>query len=928
MDVREFQRDAVLRMMNFNAGDEEDEDGGLASEGAWSDQWKVIVYDSFCRDVIQPLLSVTQMRKQGVTLHMLLSSDREQIPDVPAVYFVLPTEDAVARISRDCAARLYDAFHLNFASPLPRPRLEQLASGAVESDSLALIAKVYDQFLQFVSLEDRLFVLQQPRSYLSYRDPRLEGEAIMAAMDDITNGLFCVLATMKVVPIIRAPRGGPAEMVAKKLDAMLREHLLGGSRLFDAGAARSFSRPLLIILERNIDLAVCLRHTTSYQALLHDLLQLRNNRLTLERGGKTTQLQLDSREDAFWAESAGRLFPDAISMHSEQLKQVQDKEAEIRAHTRDAPEGSEESKSEADVSPSSLMTALDSLPVVLEQRKVLERHGDILEAAFSAVAEREVATFLELEGSITSTAHADVAEVEALLADAEKGNVADKLRLLCVYYLCCKPSKEDMTRLEAALRSGTATAEEDVDLSALAYLKRTSSLSLAGATASLAKEASSSGSSGGGGGGSAARPTAVLFVRTHHELSPLRMSMLQQWASLLSGLLSVARGYQLRRETVRSLEESDMELLRQWEAALKESLTADVSEDSVQCWAPAVCLQASAVLAAERVRVVYTADGTQTLLGQAGMSPEEAAVKSPSRPVGELSEEELEAEETRVPLLDPEALPAGGDGTRGATPSFGFLAVLRPGGGRLHDDDMLLLTGWARLLSVDLANMRTFQQLARQQARLDAMLAATEQLFEDVPLPPLLSHLARQLAALCGCDRVQMLLPVPAAEEGGRRVDDLPPPLAPGMPRTLPVADGSCALQVVVDTLAHYGGAAPACVHLGAGFAGFVAVSGQPLLLSPVDEGDARLESAVLAGRHFKPAHVLALPLQTTTGELLGVLQMGASSMPLTSQEEETAVFFALAMKHVIEHGRLKQTTSLLRKVDDGAEGGVEEGDG
>lgn len=42
--------------------------------GEWSDQWKVLVYDKPCRNIISTLLHVTQLRKQGVTLHMLVNT--------------------------------------------------------------------------------------------------------------------------------------------------------------------------------------------------------------------------------------------------------------------------------------------------------------------------------------------------------------------------------------------------------------------------------------------------------------------------------------------------------------------------------------------------------------------------------------------------------------------------------------------------------------------------------------------------------------------------------------------------------------------------------------------------------------------------------------------------------------------------------------
>ena len=77
---------------------------------------------------------------------------RDRIPDVPAVYFVQPTEANVERIAKDCAENLYDEIHVNFVSTLPRPLLESLARRVVESESVRRVSKVYQQHLNFVAL--------------------------------------------------------------------------------------------------------------------------------------------------------------------------------------------------------------------------------------------------------------------------------------------------------------------------------------------------------------------------------------------------------------------------------------------------------------------------------------------------------------------------------------------------------------------------------------------------------------------------------------------------------------------------------------------------------------------------------------------------------------------------------------------------------
>lgn len=44
-------------------------------EKSLDDPWKVLIYDTFCRDIISPLLKVGELRKQGVTLHMYVQLD-------------------------------------------------------------------------------------------------------------------------------------------------------------------------------------------------------------------------------------------------------------------------------------------------------------------------------------------------------------------------------------------------------------------------------------------------------------------------------------------------------------------------------------------------------------------------------------------------------------------------------------------------------------------------------------------------------------------------------------------------------------------------------------------------------------------------------------------------------------------------------------
>lgn len=99
----------------------------------------------------------------------LLKSERDAIPDVPAIYFISPTVENVNRLCLDLKNELYENYFLNFISPIPRSLLEEIAQAAIQSNSVTLVSKVFDQYLNFISLDDELFCLKHHnRESISY----------------------------------------------------------------------------------------------------------------------------------------------------------------------------------------------------------------------------------------------------------------------------------------------------------------------------------------------------------------------------------------------------------------------------------------------------------------------------------------------------------------------------------------------------------------------------------------------------------------------------------------------------------------------------------------------------------------------------------------------------------------------------------------
>ena len=119
-------------------------------------------------EAISPLLSVSQLRSRGVTLHLMISSEREPIPDVPAIYFVEPSRSNLQIIASDCAKGLYGTVYLNFVTKLERPLMKEFAKLIVQSNSLSNIASIHDLYLDYICLE-RFLKSQQTRELLCHQ---------------------------------------------------------------------------------------------------------------------------------------------------------------------------------------------------------------------------------------------------------------------------------------------------------------------------------------------------------------------------------------------------------------------------------------------------------------------------------------------------------------------------------------------------------------------------------------------------------------------------------------------------------------------------------------------------------------------------------------------------------------------------------------
>lgn len=444
--------------------------------------WKVLVFDDLGRDVISSVLRVNDLRTWGVTMHMHIASSRHPIPDVPVLYLVEPTASNLKAITSDLSKGLYSPAYLNFLSSIPRPLLEDFARQTAEAGTSESIAQFFDQYLNFIVGEPDLFSLgmRKENTYWALNSARTKDEELDYVIDRIVSGLFSVMVTMGVMPIIRCPKGAAAEMISAKLDRKLRDHILNSKdNLFSAPSNRPStatgnpsSRPVLIILDRNVDLIPMLSHSWTYQSLVHDILNMKLNRITVETpvdennpAKGTTKKAYDlTSNDFFWSKNASVPFPQVAEDIDAELSRYKDDANEITKKT--GASSIEDLQNDTSASAQHLKAAITLLPELRERKAVLDMHMNILAGLLTGIKNRQLDNFFQMEENIMKQTKAQILEV---LTDEAKGKEPmDKLRLFIIWFLSTEQdvTRADMEKFEEALKAAGA------DTTSLAYVKQ------------------------------------------------------------------------------------------------------------------------------------------------------------------------------------------------------------------------------------------------------------------------------------------------------------------------------------------------------------------------------------------------------------------------------------------------------------------------
>ena len=214
-----------------------------------------------------------------------------------------------------------------------------------------------------------------------------------------------------------------------------------------------------------------LSHSWTYQSLVHDVLKMRLNRITVEipsddvSGKAAANRSYDlNANDFFWAKNASLPFPNVAEDIDAQLTKYKDDANDVTKKT--GANSIEDLQSDTSASAHHLKAAITLLPELRERKATLDMHMNILSALLKGIKDRQLDNYYQMEEAVTKQSKAQMLN---FVKDGDKGNEPmDKLRLFIIWYLSTDQdlSRTEMDRFEEALK------ELGIDIAPLTYIRQ------------------------------------------------------------------------------------------------------------------------------------------------------------------------------------------------------------------------------------------------------------------------------------------------------------------------------------------------------------------------------------------------------------------------------------------------------------------------
>mmetsp|Transcript_3148 Transcript_3148/g.4872 ORF Transcript_3148/g.4872 Transcript_3148/m.4872 type:complete len:566 (-) Transcript_3148:157-1854(-) len=264
---------------------------------------KALILDPVTTQVVSMVYSQTQILEKEVYLVEVLGNRHEAMNHLKAALYLQPSESNIDMLCRELREPQFSEYHIFFSNIISQDMLNRLG----RADEHEVVRQVQEYYAEFLSINDDFFHLGVGNSLVLSSSVGRSLEAGRIFERNVHGILSALLALRRRPSQIRY-------QAASDLARRVASEIVTEIERDDVFDFRRQEGPLLLILDRRDDPITPLLTQWTYQAMVHELLGLNNNRVVL-RGAPGIRKDLEevvisSTQDPFFAKHRFANFGD------------------------------------------------------------------------------------------------------------------------------------------------------------------------------------------------------------------------------------------------------------------------------------------------------------------------------------------------------------------------------------------------------------------------------------------------------------------------------------------------------------------------------------------------------------------------------------------------------------------------------------------
>lgn len=380
---------------------------------------KVLILDSSTVSAVSVVYSQSELLKKEVFLVELVDSismSKESMSHLKAVYFLRPTSENIQHMRRQLAKPRFGEYHLFFSNILKDTQLHMLA----DSDEHEVVQQLQEFYADFVALDPYHFTLNMAANHMYMLPAVVDPSGLQQFCDRVVDGISAVFLSLKRRPIIRYSRTSDiAKRIAHEASKLMYQEESG---LFDF--RRTEVSPVLLIIDRRDDPVTPLLNQWTYQAMVHELIGIQDNKVNLKNVAKLPKDQqevvLSSEQDAFFKANMYENFGD-IGMN---IKKMVDDFQQVAKSNQNIQTIEDMAK------------FVDNYPEYRKMQGNVSKHVTLVTEMSKIVEERKLMLVSQTEQELSCNGGQGAAfEAVTNLLNNDNTSDVDRLRLVMLYAL-------------------------------------------------------------------------------------------------------------------------------------------------------------------------------------------------------------------------------------------------------------------------------------------------------------------------------------------------------------------------------------------------------------------------------------------------------------------------------------------------------------